>query len=93
MALVGTAAVISSPLLKNEYSTGQERSSSSTKPKEAERYGLTTFEADSLRDKYGYNELPTINVPLWWVFFVQFTGTMPYVSKYLKLKQIIHFID
>lgn len=26
---------------------------------------------------HGYNELPTIVIPLWWVFLLQFWGTMP----------------
>jgi Cation transporter/ATPase, N-terminus len=73
MALIGNATMIKSPLLQDQQNESPD------KPKETERYGLTTLEADDLRITWGYNELPTINVPLWWIFFVQFTGTMPYV--------------
>ena len=43
--------------------------------------GLTVSEVESQRAAWGWNELPHIEVPLWWVFFVQFTGTMPYMLE------------
>ena len=46
-----------------------------------ERGGLSSAEAESRLRTYGFNELPTIEVPLWRVFFVQFTGTMPYMLE------------
>jgi hypothetical protein len=46
-----------------------------------ERGGLSSVEAENRLNQYGYNELPTIEVPLWWLFFVQFTGTMPYMLE------------
>lgn len=52
----------------------------------AEREGLTTEKAEELIQKWGYNELPEITISVWWVFFLQFTGTMPYM---LELAAII----
>ena len=46
-----------------------------------ERLGLSTEQADASLEKWGYNELPTINIPLWYVFMIQFTGTMPYMLE------------
>jgi H+-transporting ATPase len=46
-----------------------------------ERKGLTTEEAEALYVKWGYNELPEVKVSLWWLFFLQFTGTMPYMLE------------
>jgi magnesium-transporting ATPase (P-type) len=43
--------------------------------------GLTTAQVEKLYEKWGYNELPTIEVPLWYVFLMQFTGTMPYMLE------------
>ena len=43
--------------------------------------GLTTSEVESLYEKWGYNELPSIVVPLWYIFLMQFTGTMPYMLE------------
>ena len=76
MSLVaGTAQVIRSPLISNEHGVNSD-----VKNKASERYGLTNQEADELRVEWGFNELPSIHIPLWWIFFVQFTGTMPYVK-------------
>jgi hypothetical protein len=38
---------------------------------------LTSQQAQALIDQWGYNELPRIEIPLWWVFVRQFIGTMP----------------
>ena len=46
-----------------------------------ERVGLTSEQAEELTEKWGYNELPTVIVPLWYIFFIQFTGTMPYMLE------------
>jgi magnesium-transporting ATPase (P-type) len=43
--------------------------------------GLTTAEVEMLYEKWGYNELPSIVVPLWYIFLMQFTGTMPYMLE------------
>lgn len=51
------------------------------KSKEEERKGLTNNEADELVQKWGYNELPSVEIPLWWVFVQQFMGTMPYMLE------------
>lgn len=51
-----------------------------------ERIGLTNEQAEELYNKWGYNELPEISISVWWVFFIQFTGTMPYM---LELAAII----
>lgn len=46
-----------------------------------ERIGLTTQEVEQLYLEWGYNELPHVEISLWWVFFLQFTGLMPYVLE------------
>jgi len=46
-----------------------------------ERLGLTTEQAEAATEKYGFNELPQVVVPLWYIFFIQFTGTMPYMLE------------
>lgn len=51
-----------------------------------ERLGLTTDDAENLYKEFGYNELPEITISIWWVLFMQFTGTMPYM---LELAAII----
>jgi magnesium-transporting ATPase (P-type) len=43
--------------------------------------GLTTPEVEALYEKWGYNELPSVVVPLWYIFLMQFTGTMPYMLE------------
>jgi len=48
---------------------------------ESERIGLTTEQAEELYKVHGYNELPEITVSLWWILFIQFTGTMPYMLE------------
>ena len=48
---------------------------------ESERIGLTSDQAEELYKQWGYNELPEVTVSLWWVLFVQFTGTMPYMLE------------
>ena len=86
------ASTNNAPLLENgvdgsgnlRNTTVSETSRGSTgskRPKEAERYGLTSQQAIDLREEWGYNELPTIVLPLWYIFFVQFTGTMPYMLE------------
>lgn len=47
----------------------------------AEREGLTTEQAEEAYKKWGFNELPTIEIPLWWVFLEQYMGTMPYMLE------------
>lgn len=51
------------------------------KTSEEERVGLTTEQAEELLQVHGFNELPEVTVSLWWVFFLQFTGTMPYMLE------------
>jgi len=46
-----------------------------------ERIGLTSQRAQELIAEWGYNELPVIEVSLWYVLFLQFTGTMPYMLE------------
>mmetsp|Transcript_16480 Transcript_16480/g.27614 ORF Transcript_16480/g.27614 Transcript_16480/m.27614 type:complete len:979 (-) Transcript_16480:1850-4786(-) len=53
---------------------------------ESERIGLTTDQAEEAYKVHGYNELPEVTVSLWYILFVQFTGTMPYM---LELAAII----
>lgn len=69
---------------KFRETTGSETSRASVgskRPKEAERYGLTSQQAIDIREEWGFNELPTIVLPLWYIFFIQFTGTMPYMLE------------
>jgi magnesium-transporting ATPase (P-type) len=47
----------------------------------AEREGLTTEQVEELYKKWGFNELPVIEIPLWWVFLEQYMGTMPYMLE------------
>eukprot|EP01040_Poterioochromonas_malhamensis_P022252 gene22252-27017_t len=46
-----------------------------------ERAGLSTEQAEELTKQWGYNELPEIKISLYWLLFVQFTGTMPYMLE------------
>jgi len=46
-----------------------------------EREGLTSAEVEGLYEIHGYNELPVVEIPLWWVFLQQYMGTMPYMLE------------
>lgn len=46
-----------------------------------ERGGLGSDEVEELYKQWGYNELPEVQVSLYWLLFVQFTGTMPYMLE------------
>ena len=46
-----------------------------------ERLGLTTEQFEEKVAEFGYNELPVVTISAWWVFFLQFTGTMPYMLE------------
>lgn len=48
---------------------------------EEERKGLTSEEADARIEKYGFNELPVVEISLFRLFFLQFTGLMPYMLE------------
>lgn len=48
---------------------------------ESERIGLTTDQAEELYKQWGYNELPEVTVSLYYILFIQFTGTMPYMLE------------
>ena len=43
--------------------------------------GLTEEQVEEARKIYGWNELPVVEVSLLWMFFIQFTGTMPYMLE------------
>ena len=47
------------------------------------RGGLTTEQAEDLHSpqKFGYNELPVVEVSKLWMFVFQFMGTMPYMLE------------
>lgn len=45
------------------------------------KLGLTTAEAQKLYEEVGFNELPHVEVSLYWLFFAQFTGVMPYMLE------------
>lgn len=61
-------------------SPNDDMSSSLASTKDA-RNGLTSAEVEELYKIHGYNELPVIVVPLWYIFLTQFTGTMPYMLE------------
>jgi len=46
-----------------------------------ERGGLSSEQVEELYQKWGFNELPEVKVSLWWLLFIQFTGTMPYMLE------------
>lgn len=46
-----------------------------------QRLGLTTQDAEDAYKTWGYNELPCVVIPLWYVFMRQFTGVMPYTME------------
>ena len=46
-----------------------------------ERGGLTTDQVAVLTETWGYNELPVVEMSLLYLFFLQFTGTMPYMLE------------
>jgi len=50
-----------------------------------ERNGLTEEQAEALLKVWGYNELPVVEVSLLYVFFLQFTGVMPYMLEIAAL--------
>jgi len=43
--------------------------------------GLSSEEFHTLLEQHGFNELPSQSVSLWYLFFLQFTGTMPYMLE------------
>ncbi len=45
------------------------------------KIGLTTQEAQQLYETVGFNELPHVEISLYWMFFAQFTGVMPYMLE------------
>ena len=47
----------------------------------SDKNGLTSEQVENLYQQYGYNELPVIEIPLWYVFIQQFMGTMPYMLE------------
>lgn len=47
----------------------------------AKSLGLTTAQAEQLYAEVGFNELPHIEVSLFWLFFEQFTGVMPFMLE------------
>lgn len=51
------------------------------------RAGLTTEQAEDLHrpEKFGYNELPAVEVSKLWMFLFQFMGTMPYMLELAAL--------
>jgi magnesium-transporting ATPase (P-type) len=74
------------PLIKEEHGHGHGGGGHHGAPKAStvpleERLGLTSEQAAQLTEKWGYNELPQVIVPLWYIFFIQFTGTMPYMLE------------
>jgi magnesium-transporting ATPase (P-type) len=47
----------------------------------SKRLGLTTAEAQKLYEEIGFNELPHVEISLYWLFLAQFTGVMPYMLE------------
>ena len=78
--MMDSSSDIVSPLMLNGSATAEGSMQGVTgKSKEEERFGLSSGEVEDLLVKYGYNELPSIELPLWYIFCIQFTGTMPYM--------------
>jgi magnesium-transporting ATPase (P-type) len=50
-----------------------------------EHKGLTSAEVEGLYKKYGYNELPHERMNVYWIFFKQFTGILPYTLEFTAL--------
>jgi H+-transporting ATPase len=46
-----------------------------------ERAGLSSEQVEELYKVHGFNELPVVDIPLWYIFIIQFTGTMPYMLE------------
>lgn len=63
------------------HNTGHHSSSPTSTPSNNSIEGLTTLQVEELYEKWGYNELPSVVVPLWYIFLMQFTGTMPYMLE------------
>jgi len=67
--------------LHNEDAGGHGKPAASEPITAEQKLGLTTEQAEAATEKWGYNELPQVVVPLWWIFILQFTGTMPYMLE------------
>ena len=61
--------------------TNAENPSKAAASGSSKKLGLTTAQAEKLYEEVGFNELPHIEVSLWWMFFSQFTGVMPYTLE------------
>jgi H+-transporting ATPase len=72
---------LASQLSNHRFLEGSLASETSGNVEKDERNGLTTEQAEAQYKIFGYNELPVIVVPLWYIFLTQFTGTMPYMLE------------
>jgi magnesium-transporting ATPase (P-type) len=74
---------LSESLIQNDAGEqdNEDKDNGTTQSTTQSTTGLTTPEVENLYEKWGYNELPHIVVPLWYIFFLQFTGTMPYMLE------------
>lgn len=61
-------------MVEVDLSTMDQREIAPEKPKVTKKLGLRTEEAHALQDAIGFNELPHVEVSLWWILFIQFTG-------------------
>ena len=94
MASEHPASHVANPLVVPSHaidvsSAGHEMRASQSQSPPYDRAGLTTNQFEAALAKCGYNELPTIEISLWWVLFRQFTGTMPYMLELACLISII----
>ena len=64
-------------------------------PKDWKRGGITSEEAQKLIEIHGFNELEVQTVSLYWLFFLQFTGLMPYMLEIAMILAIavLDYID
>ena len=70
-----------SPLHTNHTDLAASAANLTSKVTPEERQGLTSVQVEQLITKWGYNELPEIQISLLYMFFLQFTGTMPYMLE------------
>ena len=65
----------------NAESKASEGQSINPSSERVSKVGLTTAEAEKLYEEVGFNELPYVEVSLFWMFVGQFMGVMPYMLE------------
>jgi hypothetical protein len=75
-------------LLSNDHLTQSNHIAQETVVSEGIQ-GLTSAQVEELYEKWGYNELPSVVIPLWYIFLTQFTGTMPYMLEVIAFTHLL----